>query len=134
MKQKIFRIATIIIFAVTLLGATSCRKGGINGDLDGQWRVITIENYVNGDITEPQNVFYCFYLHTVNLTAPSVVAAGKMTYSGNSLSLECPYNNDNISLSRWGIFTSETIFKIERLNSSHLIIESGWARITMRKF
>ncbi|MDE6461058.1 MAG: lipocalin-like domain-containing protein [Paramuribaculum sp.] len=134
MKQKIIRLTSILLLAAALLPVSSCRKGGINGDLDGQWRVITIENFVNGVTTEPQNIFYCFYLHTVNLTEPSVTAAGNMTYSGTTLTLEFPFNHDDVSLSRWGIYTSETTFKIEHLTSSHLIMASSWARITLRKF
>ncbi len=113
---------------------TGCRKGGINGDLDGQWRIITIENLATGEITEPTNLFYCIYLHTVNLTSPSVAATANMTYSGKTLKLDFPTFKDPAPLNKWGIYSTETIFNVERLNSTHLTLASESARIILRKF
>ena len=137
MKYNITRIVASVAIVLILATLASCRKGGINGDLDGQWRVLTVEDLSTGTVTEPTNIFYCFYLHTVNLSNPGVAATGIMTYSGTSLTLEFPYfpaNYTEGTLSSWGIYTTETNFKIERLNSNHLTIASTRSRITMRKF
>lgn len=134
MKQTIkhFILIATVILTVSLL--TGCRKGGINGDLDGQWRIITIENLATGEISEPTNLFYCIYLHTVNLSSPSVAATANMTYSGKTLKLDFPTVKDAASLNKWGIYSTETTFNIERLDSSHLTLASENARITLRKF
>lgn len=131
MLKHLAFIATVMLIVTTLTG---CRKIGINGDLDGQWRIITIENLETKEISEPTNLFYCIYLHTVNLTSPSVAATANMTYSGKTLKLEFPTIQDATRLNKWGIYSTETIFNIERLNSSHLTLASEKARITLRKF
>lgn len=59
--------AAILAAILIIISATSCRKGGINGDLDGQWRVITVENLDDNTVSEPYTLFYCLYLHTANL-------------------------------------------------------------------
>ncbi|MDE7452643.1 MAG: lipocalin-like domain-containing protein, partial [Paramuribaculum sp.] len=107
MKRYITRILALVAVVFTLAILSSCRKGGINGELDGQWRVLTVEDLSTGTVTEPTDIFYCFYLHTVNLSHPTVFATGIMTYSGTSLTLEFPYfpaNYNEGALLPWGIY------------------------------
>ena len=126
--------AAILAAILIIISATSCRKGGINGDLDGQWRVITVENLDDNTVSEPYNLFYCLHLHTANLTNPGVKATANMTYdkTDRRLTLEFPYGTDQ--LAPWGIYASPTIFKIEHLNHQTLVVTSDKARITMKKF
>ncbi len=134
MKYITKRLIYILVAISTITLLTGCRKGGINGDLDGQWRIITIENLATGEITEPTNLFYCIYLHTVNLTSSGVIATANMTYSGKTLKLDFPTFKDATPLNKWGIYSTETVFSIERLNSSHLTITNDVVRIILRKF
>lgn len=128
---NITRIAAVFILMVVLV--SGCRKIGINGDLDGQWRVLSIENTATGEYTEPTNLFYCLYLHTVNLTG-SGTAAGNMTYIGNILTLEFPVVENVSVLHKWGIYSIRTEFRVERLTSSHMVLVSDQARLTLQKF
>lgn len=123
------------LLAALIILCTCCRKGGINDELDGQWRIISIQTLPDGTITEPQDRFICLYLHTVNLTTGPVKATGNMTYSGDKLTFEFPYEKGNpLSLSEWGIYDWTTTFTVEHLSSSNLILRSDSAIITLKKF
>lgn len=133
-RPHITYAAAILTAMLLSIAATACRKGGINGDLDGQWRVITVEHLDDGTVSEPYNHFYCLYLHTANLTNPGVTATANMTYDKDAgrLTLEFPYGTEQ--LAPWGIYASPTDFAIEHLTSQTLVVASDKARITMKKF
>lgn len=132
---KLFNyIASAIAAIIFIATAMSCQKRNINGDLDGQWRIISIENLQEGTTTEPQGLFICFNLHTVNLTKGPVIFAGNMVHDGNRIALEFPYNTDNVSLNEWGIYSWQTTFEITHLSGSDLTLRSDTALICLRKF
>ncbi|MCI9608498.1 MAG: lipocalin family protein [Muribaculaceae bacterium] len=133
MKKIMKNILPLLLIALAGI-AVSCNKGGINGDLDGQWRIETIELLADGTVSEPQGRFINMYLHTVNLTTGPVIVAGNMTYSGKELTFEFPYNQDNTSLNDWGIYNWQTTFSVEHLTGKSLVIASDAARITLSKF
>lgn len=126
----------IVAVAFSLLASLSgCRKTPINGDLDGQWQIMKIDYKDSIDVV-PTQAYYCFFLHTVNLTkVGGGVVGGNMDYDekAKTLRLQFPYN-DGKSLNTWGMNASETIFKIEKLTGEHLVIESDIAMIELRKF
>lgn len=134
MKQIIKKLFLLFILLAAVTSLSSCRKGGINGDLDGQWRIVSIENLSTHEVSEPKNLFYCFYLHTVNLTTGSVAATGIMNYSGKSLKLEFPYHHEPSRLNPWGIYTQEVDFTVEHLSSTHLTLVSSTSKILLKKF
>ncbi|MDE5688504.1 MAG: lipocalin-like domain-containing protein [Paramuribaculum sp.] len=136
MTRKTFFSNVAAIFATIILFATtaSCQKRGINGDLDGQWRIISIENLQDGTTTEPTGLFICFNLHTVNLTRGGVIFAGNMVHDGDKIALEFPYNTDNTSLNEWGIFSWQTTFEITHLTGKNLTLRSESAIIHLKKF
>ena len=109
-RPNITRTAAALAALIVTFAISSCRKGGINDDLDGQWRVIAVEHLADGTVSEPYNHFYCLYLHTANLTNPGVAATANMTYD------------------------ITTTFTIEHLNSHSLVIASDKAKVTMKKF
>lgn len=133
-RPNITRTAAALAALIITFAISSCRKGGINGDLDGQWRVIAVEHLADGTVSEPYNHFYCLYLHTANLTNPGVAATANMTYDrkGRRLTLEFPDGAEH--LAPWGIYDITTTFTIEHLNSHSLVIVSDKARVTMKKF
>lgn len=133
-SHRITRLAAALAALIITLALPSCRKGGINGDLDGQWRVITVENLADGTVSEPYNHFYCLYLHTANLTNPGVAATANMEYDRHDhrLTLEFPYGVGK--LAPWGIYDITTTFTVEHLNHHTLVIASDKARVTMKKF
>ncbi|MCH5320069.1 MAG: lipocalin-like domain-containing protein [Paramuribaculum sp.] len=128
---SISALTAAFIFLAALLGG--CNKVSHNGDLDGQWRILYIENTEDGKITEPVQYFYCFYLHTANLTRGGIVATANMTYEYPLLSLDFPYAS-LATLSEWGITTNPADFEIVSLSRTHLIMKTGTNLITLRKF
>lgn len=131
-KSLTSMLIALAVMAVIVLGATSCRKGGINGDLDGQWQIMEVENLATGETTGQQRLYYCLYLHTVNLTG-SGMTTGNMTYEGDRLTLEFPISTVD-QLSRWYIYEKTTIFRVEALSGSHMVLVSDRVRISFRKY
>ena len=128
----IHRLLVAISIMAFLAFMPGCRKGGINGDLDGQWQVMEVENLSTEQVTGPQQLYYCLYLHTVNLTGVGMVA-GNMTYEGDRLTLEFPITSV-AQLSQWYIYDQTTTLKVESLSGSHMVLLSDKVRITFRKY
>ncbi len=125
--------AALILLATTLTG---CRKGSINGDLDGMWQILTIENLADGtteDIKDSQ-LYYCLYLHTANLTKRGgVMFTANMTYEGDKLTPDFPTARPG-ALTEWGIKGTSVTFTIEHLTGSDLVMCSSDHRLTFRKY
>lgn len=136
MKKMLSGRVAVILMAVMLMATVaSCRKGGINGDLDGQWQVMSIEAVETGAVTEPARLYYNLYLHTVNLTRGTVAHSGNMTYDekGRQLTLEFPSSNV-ADLAPWGIYSRSTTFSVEQLDSESMVLLSAHSRIIFRKY
>lgn len=130
LTYKIFLLLVAVLLAA---GASSCRKGSINGDLDGQWQVMAIE-YNDGSTVHPESTYYCLFLHTFNLTRTGYgTVSGNMIYEGDRLSLEAPYA-EPAQLTAWGINSKVTDFRIMKLTGSRMTLKSDYALIDLRKF
>lgn len=115
-----------------LLGS-ACSKLPINGDLDGQWQVQHIE-YRSGETETPKQTYYNFSLHTVNLMqVGGPFEAGNMQYSRDSLCISMPVSSLE-NLRPFGLNQKDTRFGVEKLTSSHLVLQSDYARLSFRKF
>ena len=113
---------------------TGCRKRSINGHLDGQWQIMEV-TYADGTVAEPEQCYYCLYLHTVNLTDVSgTMLAGNMIYKGSTLTLVFPTIDDPGVMKKWGINANETEFKVKHLTHGRMTLESDYAVIEFRKF
>lgn len=142
MKRLLTRIISVLSAVVMLSAMSSCRKAPINGALDGQWQLMTVDRADGTQIVPEHRVYYCFYLHTSNLMSPNVdKATANMTYvKDKELTLEFPYEtserlewfyidpDDCVSLpdiSENPDATGVTIrFDIKKLDSSSLVMES----------
>lgn len=135
-KMKPIRlvVATLAFVAVILL--TGCRKGGINGDLDGMWQILTVEQLSDGTTTnvKDRQLYYCLYLHTANLTKVGGVAeTANMTYDGDKLTLEFPSSSVE-SLKPWFIYANTVVFTIDHLTRNDLVMHSDRVKLTFRKY
>lgn len=133
-KERISR-SRLFLFAGILccLLGSACSKLPINGDLDGQWQVQQIE-YRSGETETPKQTYYNFSLHTVNLMqVGGSFAAGNMQYSGDSLWISMPVSPLE-KLRPFGMNQKDTRFAVEKLTSSHLVLQSDYARLSFRKF
>ena len=120
---------------VMALCVAGCRKGDINGDLDGQWQIMELERVDEGEVCHPERTYYCLYLHTVNLTkADGSKIGGNMIYEeGKRLTLDFPVTSVD-KLYDWGIYERTTTFEIEHLSSEKMVLKSDKAIIVFRKF
>lgn len=152
-KNSNLLIYTIIIAMASLL-ATSCRKAPINGDLDGQWQIMSIENPLPlpaPDLTRKYftvnlHVFQCWSIdYPIAMSANMIYDKEKKTllldfadYNKdpepedlNSVKIYEPYR-----LRAFGIYAQKVKFEIKTLSSKSLVLinpESG-TTITCRKF
>lgn len=124
----------------------SCGKMPINGDLDGKWQVLEVEE--NGEplaFPDGKRYYFNFYLHVCQLGEEYGYIgdfSAKMSYSNDLLTLEFPYikagkvsPSDLNTLRYWGIpATGEVVFSILHLSSSRLEMTSGTTVVRCRKF
>lgn len=130
MHVKLF--ICVLVMSMVSIGCTT--KGDINGDLDGQWQLRSVERLSDGSVITPQPLYYCFYLHTVNVTAPGGLKyGGNMTYEGSKLTLDFPVT-DVDKLNKWYIYENRTTFDILKLSSESLVLKSSEVVLTFRKF
>lgn len=131
-------IIYIILAAAIGLIAASCRETPINGNLDGQWQIMTVEG--RGDsIYRPDRRYFCFYRHTANLTYyGSATIGANLTFRDDidSLTIELP--TKGTWLGPWGVphVTPYTIrFKVLHLSRKSLImLLDDSVTFTLRKF
>ncbi len=135
-KNKLSHLYILMSFLMPLI-IFSCQKAPINGDLDGQWQVMSVSpEPVDKPIDE--RLYYCFYLHTCNLTYyDSMFTAGNMIFNGKTLFLDFPNAGSQLStrcLRQYGINENPITFTVEHLDKKSLILRHGDTVVTMRKF
>ena len=142
MKRKISYILPLLCSVLTVIAVTSCRQAPINGKLDGQWQVMTIEHLTEGRTETPHVATYIdLNLHVVNLRRNSAggAVAGNMNYdkTASTVSMDFPYNQDSdgfLALRMWGIYTNPVVFEIIKLDGKQLVMRSPASIVTCRRF
>ena len=137
MKAKIRIFINFLVFLTIAFPFVSCKKVSHNGDLDGNWRIVSIENIEDGTKTKPHQLFIAFQLHVVRLSPNGV--AGNLHYNKEDslVSIDFPYQKDEkgkILLSQYGIKSNPVTFKIEKVSSKQLIIRSSETIMNCEKF
>lgn len=132
-------IAMLMASAFFLASICSCQKSPINGDLDGQWQVLSVEPLpVDPDPMFDTRLYYCFYMHVCQLSIPGGVwIDGNMDYSGNQLSIDFPKLLNPLelnALSQYGINSNPVVFQVEYLDRKKLVLRDGETVVTLRKF
>lgn len=128
---------SLLFIAIALL--TSCQKSPINGDLDGQWQVMTVTPQPAEEVTS-ERIYMCFSLHTCQLTYYGNgpwTSGNILKFADNTLALEFPYatSENSIALLRqYGINSNPVSFTIETLTKDRLILRDGDTVIELRKF
>ena len=148
MKRYIYGLLMLL----TIIATSSCESYLINGDLDGFWQVSSIENKTTGDITYCNgDTYYSFQreLVLVSFVSPEV-PTGQMK---ENYIAYFSYNNDSIAmtdfriyhdpdgaqaplakLEKFGLYETYNTFFVEKLSNSSLILNSGSARIILKKY
>lgn len=131
------RFLTIAI-AIIMIMIPGCQKAPINGDLDGQWQVMTVEPEAPETIIT-ERMYYCFSLHTCQLSmyGSGIWASGNIVFNNNLLTLDFPDANSDLNIARlkqYGIYSNPVTFTIEHLDKNKLILRDGEVTISLRKF
>lgn len=145
------KIATWGFMLLMLLITWGCdKKWPINGNLDGYWQLMTVETKADGVKTDCNRLYMGIQLHMIELK--DLGGNGYKSFFG-----EFSYDEDqnivviknlkgksstsdngqlaNIKdLNPYGINAQETIFKVVKADGKTLILESDYARLTMRSF
>ncbi len=137
MKSKIRIFISLFVYISLILPLSSCKKASYNGDLDGNWRIVSIENIENGTITKPVQQFIAFQLHLVQLSPVGIYGNLQYNSEDSILLLDFPYSENDSGeflLSQYGIDSNPITFYIEELNSKHLRLRSKENLITCDRF
>lgn len=146
------RLLNLLLITLAALAASSCRELSQDGDLAGQWQILTIE-HPDGTVTNPEgHNYYCFYRNVCQLTNTNTTRiTANMVYneSGATITLDFPYESI-ANLKPWGITqagsaltpdvapdpdTKTITLKINHLTSSRLTMTApGGNVITCRKY
>lgn len=139
MKKNIYKISYLlwVTILLVLLMPTSCEKTPINGDLDGQWQVMSVTPEPTDRPIE-ERLYYCFSLHVCQLTYyGGVFTSGNLRFDGKTIYLDFPYADSELSIRRlpqYGINENPITFNVEHLDKKSLILRHGDTVVTMRKF
>lgn len=141
---------TLLLLLACLTGSCD-KKWPINGNLDGNWQLMTVETIADGSKTDCHRMYIGIQLHMVELKdlggngyesffgefsydedkeiAIMKNLKGKKSTSDNGQ----PANPE--ALKPYGLNSDqENIFKVIKADGKHLVLESDYARLTMRSF
>lgn len=129
----------------------SCDKMPMNGDLDGMWKIVEIEH--NGIVqnTEDDDLYMSIQLKLFQLsTIPLNYVYGYFEHKDNKIHFwQFSYYSNNEStaddntripesdkefLKKWGYYSLDETFEVEKLNRNELILKSNSVRIKYVKF
>jgi len=150
--KTIKSLLAIITIAISGFIMTGCDKTPINGDLDGMWQLMRVEdNGTSTDLSATQH-YMCVQLHLVQLTRYGDAHTGifcHFEHEGNTLRLYDFYDlteyentedeneqlTDVSKLEPWGIYLLDTTFQVDKLTNDALILKDASGRVlTFRKF
>ena len=140
----------LMLLLVWLCGCD--RKWPMNGALDGQWQLLTVETRADGVVTDrkDEQLYFRFQLQLMMLTDLGGngygTYVGRMTYDQEAQIVQTQEmnvrNNTGDSgiaataeqLASFGLDNGVTRFEVVKADGDHLILESDYARLTLRKF
>lgn len=130
----------LIISIVLLLAA--CDKVPMNGNLDGMWQLMAIQDNATSSISEVKEnrLYYSFQLHLVQLNNGEAYA--HFSHRNDSIVMYdwCKGNgtNDKITdptvLNKFGLYELRDSFKVEVLTHDKMQLRSRKATLSFRKF
>lgn len=126
------------------------KKWPINGNLDGYWQLMTVETKSDGVKTNCHRMYIGIQLHMIELK--DLGNNGYKNFFGefnydedknivvikNLKEKVSTSDNDQMAdikdLNPYGINSQETVFDVIKADGKTLILESDYARLTMRSF
>ena len=141
---NIFLGAALVVLMLTAFG--SCRKAPINGKIDGQWQIMSVEWLEDGrDLTPLLRSYIDINLHVMQLRNVAQAEYAGSLYSGNmvydktasTITVDFPYNLEGtalLALQPWGIYTNPVTFEIIKLDGKQLILKTPQTLVTCRRY
>lgn len=120
-----------IFFLLILTGFISCQKEDHNGDLGGFWKLLQIELTENDSLINKrtENRFWAIQLDLIEVNR----AMGRFQHVGDSLFIQMITTKPG--LEQFGLYNPENErFKVLHLNRDKMILQSGKAVLSFRKF
>lgn len=129
------RVMLLVAILATMLGG--CCDSDLNGDLDGQWQLMSITRS-DGTSMAPDQKYYLFAMHMAMLREPGRDGIpGNMTYDEKAglITIDFPRK---ASLGAWGLPDSPCSVEltIESLSRNHLVmtVAADSTLLSLRKF
>ena len=125
MKRGIY----ILLAVVTFL---SCQKADHNGDLGGFWKLLKLEDFASGTITDTKekDLFWA-----VQLNLMTVTGGGKGRFQHVNDSLFVQMINIPTNSRQAGLYNpKDERFEVVLLNRKKMILRSEYALLEFRKF
>jgi hypothetical protein len=133
--KKLFIISIIFMLA-------ACDKLPMNGNLDGMWQLIAIQDNTTSNISDVKSsrLYYSFQLHLVQLNNGEAYA--HFSHRNDSIVMydwfKGNLNNDKITdptvLNKFGLYELRDSFRVEVLTSEKMQLRSRKATLSFRKF
>lgn len=132
------------IFLLLTLAFTACDKVYINGELDGMWRLKSVQ--YPDSTAHPQQVFYSFQRHLSQIgkyydEEQPTRFLGELDYNGKTLSMSNfhrfpleEYPATLKMLAEFHLYSDSTSFTIITLNGETLIMQSDCGLYTLEKW
>ena len=137
--KKLFIISIVFLLA-------ACDKMPMNGNLDGMWQLMAIQDNVTDGVSNVKNsrLYYSFQLHLVELNNNEAFAY--FSHRNDSIVMYdwCYGNSDDNSvnvkmtdataLNKFGLYELRDSFRVEVLTSEKMQLRSRKATLSFRKF
>lgn len=133
--KKLFIISIVLLLA-------ACDKVPMNGNLDGMWQLMAIQDNVTGGVSDVKTnrLYYSFQLHLVELGNAEFYA--HFSHQNDSIVMYdwcdgSAVNNkitDATALNKFGLYELRDSFKVEVLTSEKMQLRSRKATLSFRKF
>lgn len=142
MKKILYILLAILSFSVA-----SCDKLPENGDLDGNWQLLTIEQHATGEVTsvKEQKIFWAVQLKLMSYRGAANSYLSRFIHEADSLFLYNFYrhtryedylltDSSTTELAKLGIQGISGRYAIETLNKKSMVLNSINSRLVFRKF
>lgn len=126
----------ILLFAILLCVATSCDEKFGYEHLDGMWQVQTITYAEDDSTVQAEDMYFSFQMNIIEVRKlGTALFNGTFDYTDGVLSSKLRVGETNLNLLPiFGMNAPEQSFKVVKLNSDKLILQSEYARLELRKY
>lgn len=126
----------ILLFAILLCGLTSCDKKFGYKHLDGMWQMQAI-TYLDSETTvQPDDMYFSFQMNIIEVKQlGTALFNGTFDYTQGVISSNLRVGETNLHLlPHFGMNAPDQNFKVVKLTSDKLILQSDYARLELRKY